>query len=297
MPLDALARDHRRPPGIGPQGQLGNAAAESCASRASVARQITDLIATDRRTVTYEIEVVDDDGVRTIWLNRPDRMNAISIPMFDALREAFEAARPARAVVLAGRGKAFCAGADVADFATLDTPEQRAEHYDRAYRLFEAVADRSIPVIAAVHGRAYGAGFELLLGCDACVAATGTRFAWKEAAVGLMPSVGLVWGRDLLGPSWTRLLAYTGADLDVDTARTLGLVQTVTDTAEEAVAAAKAYAARIADAAPEAVSRVRALTAARVPAQVWSDIRDSSLEAFESEEHRNRVDAFLKRTR
>jgi 2-(1,2-epoxy-1,2-dihydrophenyl)acetyl-CoA isomerase len=133
------------------------------------------------------------DGVARIHLNRPDRLNAVVPALVDGLLSAFgqAAADDARAIVLAGRGRAFCAGHDlkepVAVEGILDTRRrlERIQDVTRLARAFPGV------VIAAVHGYALGAGCEFALGCDLIVADSPAQFGFPEVGVGLSVTGGI----------------------------------------------------------------------------------------------------------
>lgn len=139
------------------------------------------------------IEVAVADGTATVWLNRPDVRNAMNETVIDELRTAFEAlGRDAsvRVVVLAGRGSAFCAGADLhwmkrmADFS-------EAENESDAMRLatmLHTLHTLPKPTIARVHGPAFAGGMGLACACDLIVAASTAEFCLSEVKIGLVPA-------------------------------------------------------------------------------------------------------------
>lgn len=133
---------------------------------------------------------VDDRGVATITLNRPDRLNAINLTMRDLLWTYIEACRDMpdlRALVFRGEGRAFSAGADISEFGTAPgiIAARRARHdRDVWWRLLTL----PIPTIARMHGFCFGAGLELPLCCDARIAADGAVFAVPEVTLGYIPS-------------------------------------------------------------------------------------------------------------
>src|SRR5438270_7919231 len=136
------------------------------------------------------LRVEREGAVTTLVLDRPDKLNALGSGLTTALRQSvatLAADRDTRAVVVAGEGRAFCAGADIAEFGAL--PDAKA------FRAFIADLEQTLaalealpqPTIAAVHGAAYGGGFELALACDLRVADEGARFALPEIKLGLLP--------------------------------------------------------------------------------------------------------------
>lgn len=129
-----------------------------------------------------------DDGVATVWLDR-EPVNATDQHLYREIREFFghlhDYLPSARVVVLAGRGKHFCAGNDLAEFRTMD-PDNAPERLQLAREAFWAIYDSPLPVIAAVHGVAVGSGLAIAASCDLVVAAEGARFATPEVNVGVL---------------------------------------------------------------------------------------------------------------
>jgi len=136
--------------------------------------------------------VIDDRGVATITLNRPDRLNAINMEMRDLLWTYLLACRDTpdvRVIVFRGEGRAFSAGADISEFGTAPSviASRRARH-DRD--LWHEILNHRCQTVARMHGYCYGAGLELPLCCDVRVAAEGASFALPEVTLGYMPSAG-----------------------------------------------------------------------------------------------------------
>lgn len=142
----------------------------------------------------YEtIEVTDDGRVATVTLARPDVRNAFNETMIAELTTAFDRidAQPSlRAVVLAARGPAFCAGADLnwmKKMAGFSDDENRADAR-RLARMLDAIYRCAKPVIARVHGDAYAGGVGLVAACDIALAAEDVKFCLSEARLGLIPA-------------------------------------------------------------------------------------------------------------
>ena len=134
-----------------------------------------------------------DGAVATVHLNRPERLNAVVPALTDDLAEALRraTAEGARAVVLAGRGRSFCAGHDLKEPEPVETPLEtraRLQAIQDVTRLIRAFPG---PVIAAVHGHALGAGCEFALGCDVVVATEDAQFGFPEVEVGLSVTGGI----------------------------------------------------------------------------------------------------------
>lgn len=206
------------------------------------------------------------DHVAHVTLTRPDKMNALDPEMAEAIVAAGQALVDAdiRAVVLSGEGKAFCAGLDVMSFAKLAAGDPEALILPRSHgntNLFQEVAmiwrRLPVPVIAALHGAVYGAGFQLALGADIRIAAPDAQLAIMEMKWGLIPDMG---GMALL-PRLTRSdvirrLTYSAAPIPAAQAERWGLV---TEIAEDPLAAAEAIARDIAARSPSAIRAAKRL--------------------------------------
>ncbi|MEL7471265.1 MAG: enoyl-CoA hydratase-related protein [Pseudomonadota bacterium] len=142
--------------------------------------------------MSYEtIEYTVADGVATITLNRPGSMNAMNAVMRRELLQAItEASEGARALVLTGKGRGFCAGQDLGDvtsFEELDLERTLREEYDP---ILSAIRECPIPTIAAINGAAAGAGANIALGADIVIAARSASFLEAFARIGLIPDAG-----------------------------------------------------------------------------------------------------------
>ncbi len=212
---------------------------------------------------------VDSDGLLTLTLNRPDKLNALSLDLMDALDEAVEKAAAdenVKAVVLTGSGdKAFVAGADISQFSKLNAldGERFARRGQEVFGKLEALPK---VVIAAVNGYALGGGCELALACHLRVASENAVFGQPEVNLGILPGYG---GTQRLPRVVGRGLALemilTGGNVRAQRAYEIGLANAVVPQGE-AVAAAKKMAQTVAGKAPLAVAlSLRAVYAADVP--------------------------------
>ena len=203
--------------------------------------------------MTFEhLEVEADRGVATVWLNRPP-VNAVNVAMYDEIRTAFQ--RPddldadIRVIVLAGRGKHFCAGNDLDEFATM-TPDNADERMWHVREAFFAIQDCAVPVIGAVHGSALGTGLVLAASCDYVLAAADARIGLPEITVGVMGGARHL-GRWVAQPTVRRAF-FTGQPLSAKELHRLGAIHAVV-AADELMAAAHAEAALIAEHSPTAM--------------------------------------------
>ena len=204
--------------------------------------------------VLYDL---DADGVLTLTLNRPDKLNALSAEVMDALDEAIERAEAdegVKAVVLTGAGdKAFVAGADIGQFTRLDA-DSGARFARRGQAVFGRLEAMQVPVVAAVNGYALGGGCELALACHLRVASENAVFGQPEVTLGILPGYGGTQRLPrLVGRGLALEMILTGDRVSAQRAYEIGLVNQVVP-AGQAVEAAKATAKKIAAKAPVAVA-------------------------------------------
>ena len=209
------------------------------------------------------------DGVVELHLNRADKMNAVDPAMFDALIDAGTQLRDdasVRAVVLTGRGRAFCAGLDFKSFERMQESvvglvgksSTGKDLLDRTHGISNAAQyvamvwrEVPVPVIAAVHGVAFGAGLQVALGADIRLVTADTEMAVLEIKWGLVPDMGgMVLMRELAGNDVMRELTYTGRIFSGREAVTFGLATRV---AADPLAEALALAHEIAQKSPDAI--------------------------------------------
>ena len=214
--------------------------------------------------VTIEIA----DGVAEVTLNRPDKLNALDPAMFEAIIAAGERLsrnKGLRAVVLVGAGKGFCTGLDKASFAAMaggSAGQQFADIVARTHGIANAWQQAtyvwrtlSVPVIAAIHGVAFGGGFQIALGADIRYVAPDARLAILEIKWGLVPDMGgIVLMRELARSDVIRELAMTGRVFSGVEALTYGFA---TSLHADPLAAARLTASEIAARSPHAVRAVK----------------------------------------
>jgi enoyl-CoA hydratase/carnithine racemase len=181
------------------------------------------------------VEFQRDGGVARIFLNRPQKVNALDSATLDALVAALgRIDETIRVVVLGGHGKAFCGGADVNELRALD-PHTSREFIGRVHRACDAVRKLPVPVVARLQGAVIGAGLELAAACDLRVAARGTRFAMPEVRLGIPSVVEAALLPRLMGSGRAAWLVLTGEPIDAERAREWGLVEAVVEDLDRAV--------------------------------------------------------------
>jgi enoyl-CoA hydratase len=218
----------------------------------------------------YEhLEVETEGHVATLWLNRPEKLNAMSADIWEDIPAAIaeiESDDAARVVILAGRGKAFSVGIDVALLATLqpgtgspaESNQQLYRTIRRLQRTASSLADSPKPVIGAIHGYCLGGGMALATGCDIRLASADTLFSVRETRMGLVADTGILQRLPaMIGPGHTAELAYTGKDIDADRARAIGLINEVFPDQDATLKAARDLAAEIAESSPLVVRGIK----------------------------------------
>lgn len=181
------------------------------------------------------VEVTREGAVARVFLARPAKANALDTPTLEALASALENIAPdARVVVLAGRGRTFCGGADVAELRALDAATAGA-FVGRIHRCCAALRRLPMPVVARLHGAVIGAGLELAAACDLRIAAEGTRFAMPEVRIGIPSVVEAALLPRLMGSGRAAWLVLTGEAIDARRALEWGLVEEVSPDLDRAM--------------------------------------------------------------
>lgn len=178
-----------------------------------------------------------DQGIATLVLNRPKKLNAANLAMLEAVHESIDQAerdRSVRALVIRGAGRAFCSGGDLTVVGGLAGDTAQLEAFtDHWHRVVTRLMESPLPVIAAVHGLALAGGFELMLACDLVVAADDAKLGDQHARYGLFPGGG---GSQLLprliGQRRAKWLMFSGETIGVQEALWAGLVNSVVPPAE-----------------------------------------------------------------
>ena len=201
--------------------------------------------------MSHTVLIADSGPLRTITLNRPDKLNAFNEEMHIALRAALQSAsdtKDVRAVLLTGAGRGFCAGQDLGDRdpKKVDVPDLGDTLNNFFNPNVRLIRDMPKPVIAAVNGAAAGAGANIALSCDIVLAAKSAKFLQAFARIGLIPDAGGSWTLpQLVGPARARGLAMLAEPLDAETAADWGMIWRAVDDME-LMAEATALATRLA---------------------------------------------------
>lgn len=177
----------------------------------------------------------DKDGVATLALNRPDQFNSLSEALIDALQRELErvaADDAVRVVVIAGAGRAFCAGHDLKEMRANPRQSYYEDLFGRCGRMMQAVVALPKPVIARVHGVATAAGAQLVASCDLAIASENAKFGTTGINLGLFCSTPSVAVSRAVGKKRSFELLFTGDMIDAKTAEGVGLINRAVPLAE-----------------------------------------------------------------
>ena len=215
--------------------------------------------------VTISIE----NHIADVRFNRPDKYNALSLGMIDAMASAIDrlAKEPGvRVVVISGEGKSFCAGLDVENFAVLLSGENNFSNLTERYQnrmtnIYQHIGygwkEIPVPVIAAIHGVALGGGFQIAMGADIRFSTPDAKFSLMEMKWGLIPDMSVTQTiRDFVSIDVAKELIYTGKVIKGEEAARLNLVTHVCEKPHED---AMALAREIASKSPDAVRAAKKL--------------------------------------
>jgi methylglutaconyl-CoA hydratase len=183
------------------------------------------------------LRIERDGEVLRVTLSRPERRNAFDAALIAELREAFSDFVDARAVVLAGEGQSFCAGADVEwQRSSIELSYgENVEDYRRLHRMLQAIYRCPAPVVGRIQGYALGGGSGLVCCTDIAVAAPDAVFGFSEVRLGIIPAVISPMVLARIGPAAARRYILTGERIDAQTALRIGLVHDVADDLDTAV--------------------------------------------------------------
>jgi 2-(1,2-epoxy-1,2-dihydrophenyl)acetyl-CoA isomerase len=262
-------------------------------------------IAWRRQLMSYEAIRVGFDAssrVATVTLNRPDKLNSFTRAMHRELCAALDEvlAAGARALVLTGAGRGFCAGQDLADLdftpgAMTDLGALIDEHFNPLIRRLQALP---LPVIAAVNGTAAGAGANLALACDLVLAARSASFIQAFVKIGLVPDSGGTWFLpQRVGMARALGLALTGDKLGAEKAESWGLVWQVVEDTDLTAAAAK-LAAQLAQQPTRAIAAIKHAMRASATQTLDQQLdleRDLQRELGASHDYAEGVQAFIEK--
>lgn len=207
-----------------------------------------------------------ENGIATITINRPNKLNALNIETIKELHYAFKAANKdadVKVIIVTGSGeKAFVAGADISEFANFDVVRGKNLSAKGQELLFDFVENLSTPVIAVVNGFALGGGLELAMACHFRIASDNAKMGLPEVSLGVIPGYGGTQRLpQLVGKGRAMEMVMTANMIDANTALNYGLVNHVTSQ-EELMPLAEKIATKIMRNSPTAImSAIKAINA------------------------------------
>ena len=241
------------------------------------------------------------DRIAILTLNRPEVLNAIGTATVERLAAELDRLRAddqVRALVIAGEGRAFSAGADLAEIESFTEPYQFRAFVGRLTHASALVQDFPKPSVAAVNGFAFGGGLELAMACDLRVAERGARLGLPEMKLGVLPGAGGTQRLPRLVPMGVaKQMILTGEPIDAERAYTLGLVNELAEPGD-ALAVATALAAKLARGAPLALAAGKRLIDAGVAMDLDAAIgyeRETVSVLFSSADRAEGLKAFRER--
>jgi enoyl-CoA hydratase len=210
------------------------------------------------RILTPEIQ----GAVLLVTINRPDSLNALNTEFFNELDELLlkEASQHCvRVVVITGAGKAFVAGADIAEMVN-KSPNEASDFSRRGQKTFQSIVNHPVPVIAAINGFALGGGLELAMACDFRIASRTAKFGQPEVNLGLIPGYAATQRLSrLVGMGTALFMLTTGEMINAEDALRMGLIQRIAEP-ENLMEEAMRIANLIASKGPKAVRTVKSVT-------------------------------------
>lgn len=210
------------------------------------------------------VQIEHEGNVSRVWINRPEVRNAFDADTIRQLHEAFDrlsARKETKAIVIQGRGRVFCAGADLNWMkASKDlTPEENTADSRKMAKMFQSIRDCPKFVIAAVNGHSLGGGMGILGAADAVLSVKHAKFGFTEARLGIVPAVISSFCLPKIGPSWARRLFASAEIFKTDRAVQIGLVHDVYEDQPGLDAGVAALITELRYAGPEAMAIAKSI--------------------------------------
>jgi len=239
-----------------------------------------------------------EDHIAWITMNRPQSLNALNRSLWSELHQALEMAEKdedVNVIVVTGAGRAFSAGDDIKDVASLQSPSEIREFFlNYAAPTVTKLIELTKPLIAAVNGYAYGGGCEIAMLCDLIVASEDAVFAVSEARVGALPPIASAIGAHLIGKHNASMLTLTGEPITAEEAKSMGMVNRVVP-AEELKEAVKEVANKIMLSAPTSIKAIKKIMNKQFQLKDLEQAIEELIALFEVGEAREGHEAFIKK--
>jgi methylglutaconyl-CoA hydratase len=207
------------------------------------------------------LEVVEkEQGVKEVWLNRPDLHNAFNAELIEEMISTFESFKDERLIILSGRGASFCAGADLNWMKAMKdyTKEENLRDSKRLAKMFSAINECDVPVLGRINGHALGGGVGLVSVCDFVIANQDALMGFTEVRLGLIPAVISPYCISKIGESNARAWMLSGERFLATEAKAMGLVHEIAEITELDVKVEE-YKKKFLAAGPEAAKEAKRL--------------------------------------
>ena len=235
------------------------------------------------------------EGVAWVTINRPEVLNALNRATWRELAQAMDLAdedEEVRVVVITGAGRAFCAGDDIKDLATIKDAFDAKAYFKEITKATRKVEEFRKPIIAAVNGLAYGGGCEITMVCDIAIASENARFAQPEGKIGAWPPFAAVRLPSIVGKQKALEIMLTGEPIDAKEAERIGLISKVVPP-EQLKDAVMEMAKKIMRVAPLSAELIKTTVNKKI--EDMDSIIDATAMLFSSEDLREGAVAFLEK--
>jgi enoyl-CoA hydratase/carnithine racemase len=253
---------------------------------------------TDTHDLLLERRRIGGALITEIWLNRPNKGNALTMAMIDrlgAIVDDLAGDRETRVVVLRGRGRFFCTGGDIAAWGGLTPQEMERDWLLRGSDVFARLAALPQPVVAAITGHALGGGLELAMAADLRIATTSAKLGCPEVTIGMIPGwMGTARLAELIGPARARHLLLLGAPISAAQACEWGLVTALAGDEADVEAQLDGWLGRLIANAPAALTLVKGIVG-RLHRDLAQQHASAAAQAAASDDCREGVRAFLEK--
>jgi len=235
------------------------------------------------------------EGVAWVTINRPEVLNALNRATWRELAQAMDLAdedEEVRVVVITGAGRAFCAGDDIKDLATIKDAFDAKAYFKEITKATRKVEEFRKPIIAAVNGLAYGGGCEITMVCDIAIVSENARFAQPEGKIGAWPPFAAVRLPSIVGKQKALEIMLTGEPIDAKEAERIGLISKVVPP-EQLKDAVMEMAKKIMRVAPLSAELIKTTVNKKI--EDMDSIIDATAMLFSSEDLREGAVAFLEK--
>lgn len=230
------------------------------------------------------LKLIDEGEIFQVILARPEVRNAFNPEMIQEITQAFKKLKEnkkARAVILRGEGKVFCAGADLSWMQSMANYsfEQNQEDAFRLYEMFESIESLDIPVLCCVHGAVFAGGLGLISACDMIIAEKTTQFCFSETKIGLIPATISAFIKNKVFLGWIKPYMLSAQIFSAEKAFDMGLVHELVENQEEAEKVLSSWIKNFYECGPDALRSAKALLR-EIPHLSGASLKDRTTKAI-----------------